>query len=152
MIHPIVASNRYLTLATCVENSVWSAPVAYAFSEEARELYFYSSADALHSQYIDQNPLVSLCIFDSSKPSNEAEGLQISAQAEVIKEAQIEEVIRLYYEQSFSDEHERKQWAKPKEDFLKDAPHRFYKLIPIKAFINDVDENMIDYRKEIDIF
>ena len=152
MVHPIVASNRYLTLATCVENIVWSAPVAYAYSEDKKEFYFYSSTKALHSLHIDENPLVSLCVFDSNKPSNKAEGIQVSAQAALVDEPELEIVLKLYYEQSFPNMDEREKWVRPKENFLGNAPHRFYKLLPIKAYINDVDENMIDYRKEIDIF
>ena len=150
--HPIVASNRYLTLATCVENSVWSAPVAYVYSADKNEFYFYSSVNALHSLHIDKNPLVSFCIFDSTKSSNDAEGLQISAKAEIIQSGELEMVSKFYYEQSFPDEKEREKWSRSKEFFLGESAQRFYKLVPIKAFINDVDKNIIDYRREINIF
>ena len=152
MSHAIIAANRYLTLATCNNNEVWAATLCYVYCNKAQEFYFYSALNSVHAKHIAFNPNVSVCIYDSQKPSEEAEGLQMSAKAEMVGDDALEEILDFYFEQSFADEAERRKWLRPPSDFKGSAPQRFYKIKPIECYINNVDENMIDYRRKINIF
>ncbi len=152
MIHPIITANRYLTLATCNDNGdVWIAPLAYVYDPKEEIFYFYSAKKSKHSSHITINPKAAIAIFDSSASSEAVEGLQLAVQVEEVKDPELADVINFYFKQSFPDVEERKKWQRPKTCFMGDAPQRFYKIMPMDLFVNDVDDDMIDYRKKIDL-
>ena len=119
------------------------------YDEAYNAFYFYSNKNAKHSKHISINPQVAITIFDSTASSDDASGLQIKATVSEVKVYELPAIMDVYFEKSFPDEIERKKWERPIEAFTNLAPHRFYKLTPSHAYINDVDENMIDYRKEV---
>jgi len=147
MTHPIIAGNRYFSLATYGAINVWVAPLAYVYNENEGVFYFYSCVESKHMRHIAENQKVALCIYDSTASSDRANGLQIEAQAEIL-EHNIDDVCRLYFEQSFPNQEERQKWQQPVGAFQGEAMHRFVKVSPMNAYINDV-KNSVDYRKEI---
>jgi len=150
MTHSIIQDNRYLTLATCSNNEVWAAPIAYVYNSVKKEFYFYSSTQSKHAQHIENNSNVVVTIFDSTAPSETAEGLQIKAQAGMVSDQELQGVMDLYFEQSFPDEKERAEWQRPIEYFIDEAPQRFYKIVSVQGFVN-ANKDMIDYREKVDL-
>lgn len=147
MTHPIIQNNRYLTLATFYDGEVWIAPLAYAYDDVKKVFYFYSDKNSKHARHIVENTDVAVSIYDSTASSDAAQGLQIKAEASIVEDS-LDSVCDLYFEQSFPDEEIRQKWQRPASCFEGEALHRFFKIIPIQAFIND-EKDMVDYRKEI---
>lgn len=148
--HPIIQGNRYLTLATAnKKGEAWASPLAYAFDEVKNIFYFYSAYQSRHCQNIKHNPYASICIFNSTFSSTEAEGLQFDVIVEEVKSNLLENVLDYYFTYSFPDKIERKKWLRPIEDFTGEAPQRFYQIQPLNMFIN-AHEDGIDFRKEIE--
>lgn len=145
----IIRENRYLTLATAnKKGEAWASPLAYAYDEAKNIFYFYSARSSRHCLNMAENPKVSVCIFNSTLPSAKAEGLQFDAVVEEVSVGDLPQVMDFYFETSFPDEEERKEWVRPVSDFLPDSAQAFYQIKPINLFINDHQDG-IDFRKEI---
>lgn len=139
MTNPIIAANRYLTLATSDnKGEVWVAPLAYVFDDNKKTFYFYSAQNSKHISHIAVNPNAAIAVFDSNARSDNAEGLQMKVRVEEVPKYELPDAI------------ERKKWQRPEACFADEAPQRFYKIIPLSAFKN-IDEDMVDYREEIDL-
>jgi hypothetical protein len=77
----IVATNRYLTLATADANGLpWSSPVFFATGAPG-EFLWVSRPEAVHSRNIAVRPEVSLTIFDSSQRPGTGQGVYVAAVA-----------------------------------------------------------------------
>lgn len=147
--HPIIKSNRYLTLATSKKNGdVWISPLAYVFDEDNDVFYFYSDTNSKHCRYLKENASAAVAIFDSAAPSATVSGLQFDAEVKLVEIADLPQVITLYFEKLFSDPEERHKWIRPIECFQGDASQRFYTIKPLNLFIN-AEKDMIDYREAI---
>lgn len=148
--HEIIASNRYLTLATTDGRDVWIAPLAYVYDKNSRGFYFYSSRHSRHGRHIDVHPKVAISIYDSTATSENAIGLQFDAYVEILVDNDLKVFSAYYFEKSFPDPLERIKWQQPLSAFSGDAVQRFYRAVPLNLFQNDLD-GMVDCRKEIDL-
>lgn len=146
----IIASNRYMTLATCRNNLVWIAPVAYAV-DESYNFYWYSTIDATHSQQIAYNPDVAIAIFNSTEPSETADGLQLSGIAAVVEDNELLQVMNMYWLQQFPDPDARATWIRPIEDFSGNAIQRFFKFTPLEVYKLDTEILEVDRRLPINL-
>jgi uncharacterized protein YhbP (UPF0306 family) len=79
--HEIVASNRYMTLATADADGLpWATPVWYApDGEEA--LLWLSRPDTRHSRNVAERPQLAIAIFDSSAHPDDAAAVYFEAVA-----------------------------------------------------------------------
>lgn len=148
--YDIIANNRYLSLATTDGNHPWIAPIAYV-ADRDYSLYFYSAITSKHITDIARKPTVACAIFDSTKSSDDADGIQMIAAIKEVPVPDLLRVMELYFRLSFPDPDARARWMRPVEDFCGDAPQRFYQLIPTNVYIPDLDVTGIDQRLEIDI-
>jgi general stress protein 26 len=79
----IVKTNIYATIATASLNGEpHVSPVYFSFDEDLR-LYWASAVDAKHSKLIEQNPIISLVIFDSTAPERTGNGVYMNGFAEI---------------------------------------------------------------------
>jgi uncharacterized protein YhbP (UPF0306 family) len=153
--HKIITSNRYMTMATGGSNDlsepgVWANAVAYAY-DDAANLYWYSAVDAVHSINIYQNPQVAIAIFNSTESSDVVDGLQLACAASEVDPEHLDEVMNLYFTQSFSSEQDRKAWQRPRTDFEGDAIQRFFVARISRAYKIDYDVARVDRRRVVDV-
>jgi uncharacterized protein YhbP (UPF0306 family) len=146
----IIADNRYLTLATAVDNDPWSAGLAYAVDKDYN-FFFYSAQKSKHATHIAKNPNVAFSIFNSTLPSAEVDGLQIAAIAEEVGGFELLHVVRFYFQQSFPAEAARAIFEQPIEAFKGAQVKRFYKLTPTHVYKLDLNIVEVDVRFEISL-
>jgi len=146
----IIRNNRYFSLATSNGGKPWVAPIAYAV-DDAYNFYYYSAVNSVHSQQIRANPLVAVAIFDSTAPSDTADGLQLVGHVSEVPADHLPQIMDLYFKQSFPDETVRLRWLRPTEDFMGSAVQRFYRLIPTQIFKPDPTSLKVDIRLPIDL-
>ncbi|MBI4785613.1 MAG: pyridoxamine 5'-phosphate oxidase family protein [Chloroflexi bacterium] len=146
----IIASNRYLSLATCRSNEVWVAPVAYVVDADYN-FYFCSAIDSIHIQHLKSNLRVAFAIFDSTLSSDDADGVQILALAGQVEDADLSRVMDLYWKLLFPDPQARAKWALPAEHFRGDSIQRFFQLSPIEIYKLDTTLIEVDRRVQINL-
>lgn len=89
--HKIISfltSHHVLSLAACHDNTVWSANCFYVFDEDNGRLIILSSCQSRHSQLILLNPYVSGTIAGQPSSIQDIRGIQFTAKAECLKDAQ----------------------------------------------------------------
>jgi uncharacterized protein YhbP (UPF0306 family) len=153
--HKIISSNRYMTLATCGVNDLlrpgcWVSAVAYVRDREAN-FYWYSAIDAIHSINIAKNPDLAITIFNSTEPSDIVDGVQFACTACEVAPEMLDDIMNLYFTQSFPDPKDREPWLRPRTDFQGEAIQRFYIATINRAYKINLDIQKIDKRLEIDV-
>ena len=146
----IITANRYLTLATSGPEGPWASPLAYTVEPDV-SLVFYSAIDSRHCRNIAHNSQVAGAIFDSSRPSAEADGVQFMGQCAEVAEGELAAVMERYFSQSFPDPEIRREWLRPTSDFQAPASQRFYRIRIERLFKPDPESIQIDRRLELDI-
>jgi uncharacterized protein YhbP (UPF0306 family) len=146
----IFKANRYLSLATTSVGSPWVAPLAYVLLPDF-SMVFYSAKDSRHALNIEKHPQVAAAIFDSTKSSDDVDGIQLTGIVEEVGATELPKVMELYFALSFPDATIRARWIRPISDFVGNAPQRFYKLTPTQIFTIDLDSHKIDRRIEVDL-
>ena len=92
----LVASNRYLTLATADgDGRPWASPVWYAPVGDG-DFLWVSDPETRHSRNIARRPEVAIVIFDSTVPVGGAEALYCEAVAEQLDGAALDEGIAAF--------------------------------------------------------
>jgi len=135
----LVADNSYLTLATADAHGVpWASPVWFG----ARELDVFvwaSKPGARHSLNIVHNSRVSLVIFDSSRSPGAGSALYLSADAELVGDAEFDDALAIYNARSLERGLDRWDAAKLREP----ARHRLYRAVALERFVlDDHDERV----------
>ena len=119
----IIDSNRYMVLGTADEGGrPWVSPVYYAPSGYS-ELHWVSSPEAQHSRNLAARPDLSIVVFDSQAPVGEGQGVYMSAVAEQLEGADLDEGIEIFSRVSVS--HGAREWRV--EDVQPPAALRLYR-------------------------
>ena len=119
----IIDGNRYMVLGTADEGGrPWVSPVYYAPSGYS-ELHWVSSPEAQHSRNLAARPDLSIVVFDSQAPVGEGQGVYMSAVAEQLEGADLDEGIEIFSRVSIS--HGAKEWRV--EDVQPPAALRLYR-------------------------
>jgi hypothetical protein len=120
----IIDGNRYMVLGTADEGGrPWVSPVYYAPSGYS-ELYWVSSPEAQHSRNLAARSDLSIVVFDSQAPVGEGQGVYMSAVAEQLEGADLDEGIEIFSRVSIS--HGAKEWRV--EDVRPPAALRLYRV------------------------
>jgi nitroimidazol reductase NimA-like FMN-containing flavoprotein (pyridoxamine 5'-phosphate oxidase superfamily) len=134
----IIDSNRYMTLATADEQgSPWASPVWYA-PVEYRDLLWVSSPEARHSWNLAARPELAIVIFDSHEAGG-WKALYMSAVAEQLAEADVDEAIRIF--SRHGEAQGLRTWTR--DDVLPPARHRLYRAAVSEHFILDPHDRRI---------
>lgn len=149
-VRQIVQSNRYLTMGTTDGSEPWVAPLAYALTKDYNFLY-YSAVDSRHSLHIAVNPVVACAIFDSTAPSDDADGVQFKGRVFEVLDEELDAAMDWYFKQSFPDEEIRKRWLRPREDFIAPAIQRFYRIQPTELYALDMAQTKVDRRVPLNL-
>ena len=149
----ILASNRYLTLATSGwSGKSWASPLAYTIEPDF-SLLFYSARNSIHSTNISKRSRVAGAIFDSTEPSDTVDGLQFLGRAAEFSgnSAELSAAMDRYFRQSFPDAAVRAKWVRPVSDFEGRAPQRFYRIELADLFTIDPASTKVDRRLRLDV-
>ena len=146
----VILDNRYLTMATCNGHSVWIAPLAYLVEPNYCFVY-YSGKNSRHQEHVAKNPIVACSIYNSSLPSNDADGIQFTGKVSEVKAIELPNIMPKYLIQLFPMEEIRKNWYRPITDFKGFAVQRFYRIEPQDMFTLDFASSKVDKRVEVDL-
>ncbi len=147
-IRDILESSLYLTMSTVGNNGAsWISPVYTAYDEKYN-FYWTSSPLSRHSQNIIINNRISFVVFNSSQAEGTGRGIYFEALVyEMENEDEINKALNVFYGRKNKE-------PKPAKDFLGTSPRRFYKAVPQRAWINDIekiDGYIIDKRIEVNL-
>jgi hypothetical protein len=105
----IIDGNRYMVLGTAdAGGRTWVSPVYYAPSGYSK-LSWVSSAEAQHSRNLAERRELSIVVFDSQAPVGEGQGVYMSAVAEQLTDADLEQGIQIFSRVSVS--HGARPWT-----------------------------------------
>ena len=139
MARAIIDSNLYMTLGTADEaGRPWVSPVYYA-AAGYREFFWVSSPDASHSLNIAARPDVAIVIFDSRTPVGAGQAVYISAVAEELPGAELDQGISVFSRRSQA--HGAGEWTR--DDVTPPARHRLYRATASEhSVLGEKDERM----------
>ena len=129
----IIDSNMYMVLGTADSaGNPWVSPVYYA-SANYKEFYWVSSPDVRHSQNITISPQISIVIFDSQVPIGTGQGVYMSAKAEELTGADLDQGIEIFSLSSLA--HGGSKWKL--EDVGVSTLYRLYRATASERWVRD---------------
>jgi hypothetical protein len=140
-----------LTLATCDGDLPWAAALFFA-SDAQFNLYFVSSPQTRHAQHIARNAHVAATVNEDYRDWREIQGLQIEGRAEMVDEADREQVAELYLAKFPSL---RPMFSAPRDDQERRAAEqlaesRFYRVASKRIRLIDNTQGF-GHREELDV-
>ena len=129
----IIDSNMYMVLGTAdAAGQPWVSPVYYA-AAGYKEFYWVSSPEVRHSRNIAIRPQVSIVIFDSQVPIGTGQGVYMSAIAQELTGADLDQGIEIFSRSSLA--HGGHEW-KP-EDVGASTLYRLYRATALEHWVRD---------------
>ena len=127
----IVDSNRYMTLATADESGLpWASPVWFA-TVDYRTFFWVSAPGARHSRNLAARPQLGIVIFDSQVPGGAGQAVYMSAVAQEVAGAEIDEGIEIF--SRTSEAQGLPVWTR--EQVREPARHRLYRATASEHFV-----------------
>jgi general stress protein 26 len=125
----IVRENIYCSLATASKNGEpWNSPVYYSYDHDLN-LYWASSIEAMHSQFLKVNPIAFIAIYKSTAAPRTATALYLKGQVEIVLDGRLNDVVQ----QHFKRVNEKTLFTG--NDYRDPSPERFYQFTPQKVWI-----------------
>lgn len=144
----IIEKNQYLALSTTDEKrNPWTCVLAYTF-DKSYNFYFVSLPSSKHSRNIEKSRHVSFAIYDSTQGFGLGTGLQIQAKASELEPTQTPVATKLYFERKYPYGNLSNSFTTSLKQLIKSGVYKFYKLAPIKIWINDPNADT-DKRVEV---
>ena len=132
----IMDSIMYMVLGTADDvGSPWTSPVYFA-SKRYKEFYWMSSPDVTHSRNILVRPQISIVIFDSRVPAGMGQAVYMSAIAEELAGADLDQGLRIYNGR-FQNPAEHGVRLIAPEDVQTPALYRLYRAIAQEHWVLD---------------
>jgi len=129
----IIDSNMYMVIGTADESGQpWVSPVYYA-AAGYKEFYWVSSPEVRHSRNIAIRPQVSIVIFDSQVPIGTGQGVYMSAKAEELTGADLDQGIEIFSLSSLA--HGGSKWKL--EDVGVSTLYRLYRATALEHWVRD---------------
>lgn len=158
--HKTIEKNLYMTIATSDGNKPWISNV-YFVCDNNNNFYWYSPKKSKHSQLINTNPQVALCIFDSTAVGDDVNAVYLQAKAiEVTDKEELRHALILYAKKMLKTGFLQGkslylQFTKRILDFFGDSPLRLYKAVPTDGWMlapsKDFNGKFVDGRLKIDV-
>ncbi|HYT43686.1 MAG TPA: pyridoxamine 5'-phosphate oxidase family protein [Methylomirabilota bacterium] len=146
----IIASNRYMSLASSFENHPWIASVFFAV-DEYYNFYFVSAKDSSHAMHIQYNSEVAIAIFDSQEPPEIVDGVQIAGFARILEGLDLQKAMEVYYHKRFPKVEERANHYRSPDNFLNNSVRRFFRVNPTHIYTVDLNITDVDRRIEVEL-
>jgi len=126
----IVRANHYMVLATADRSGrPWASPVWFA-TADCESFYWVSKPEARHSRNLAERPELALTIFDSRQPPGTGHGAYASAVGAPVPDAELEEGLQVYSDESVDDGMDR--WSQA--EVTAPARLRLYRAIALERF------------------
>lgn len=145
----VIEENSFMVLATTDQQYPWVTPVFYAHDENYN-FYWHSAPVTKHSKFIEQNPNVSIVIFNSTNP--ELPGLYMEGKAMELDNHELYSGLEILMQKAVKNEKERSEILSHPEDFKAEGKLRMYKFVPAKFYINDSEKwnnKWVDWHVEV---
>lgn len=95
-VREVIDTNQYMVLGTADEGGQpWVSPVYYA-AKDYTEFYWISSPEVTHSRNLARRPRLSIVVFDSQQPAGTGRAVYMSAEAEQLAGADVEQGLMVY--------------------------------------------------------
>jgi hypothetical protein len=132
----IIDSNLYMVIGTADETGVpWVSPVYYS-PVRYTEFYWISSPGARHSHNLTVRPQVNIVIFDSQAPVGTGQAVYMSAVAEKLAGADLDQGIASYNGRFANPDERGVRLIKP-EELSPPALYRLYRATASEHWILD---------------
>lgn len=136
----VLATNRYLTLATAdADGRPWATPLWFA-TGDGRTFFWLSRPGARHSRHLTARPSVGLTVFDSTAPFGEAAALYAEAAAEEVPEPDRAAALEVVCARGL--EHGLGAWDEAR--VTGPAPFRLYRARATRVFVLDDRDGRVD--------
>lgn len=149
----IIATNRFLTLATADADGPWAAPINYVIGP-GHNLHFYSAQKSRHSLAIGDATDVAAAIFNSQASSSDVDGLQLQAHCSLLRGDDLADVYEHYFRVNFAAPEEREWWIRPISAFDVGGMWAFYRLEIQNLWVIDfesMERERLDSRVDVDL-
>jgi len=149
----ILIDNQFMTLATCLNDDPWAAPVWYAIDNQCN-LYFVSSPSSKHCQNIHKNSKVSVAIFDSTLMPGFVDGLQIFGRASRIDDNDIYGIGKYFWEKRWSGDSKKiDDYIESHDNYKSHGPkkRKFYKVEIDEIYKVDKRVTDVDARQDVNL-
>lgn len=137
----ILNKNLYMTISTVSNEGLpWVTPVFFAQNKEL-DLYWYSHKSSEHSSNINNNELIAITVFDSTKEGDDIKAVYMKAISKELKSK--EEIInglKIYSEKLLKrnilkNRRQANDFSKLYFDFKGRSPLRMYRATPYEISI-----------------
>lgn len=136
----VLATNRYLTLATAgADGRPWATPLWFA-TADGRTFHWLSRPGARHSRHLAARPSVGLTVFDSTPAFGEAAALYAEAAAEEVPVA--DRAAALEIVAARGREHALDAWDEDRVTGT--APFRLYRAHATRVFVLDDRDGRVE--------
>lgn len=126
----IIESNRYLTLATVLQNgNPWITPLFYAYNLDYT-LYFTSPKDSQHIQALENQPKTTAVIFDSRQPDGAYQAVYITGKTRQVPSKDLGTALEIIYKRKMKIGLKVYETIKQSRDFRGESPMRLYAFEP----------------------
>ena len=137
-----MTEQKLMQLATVGKDGPWICTVWQAFDDQLN-IYFFSATNRLHSQQIEVNTKVAGALAKPHTVTDKPRAVQFSGSATKLTAAEDIKKARLVYEgRIFDSETIDKLMVHP------ERPHAFYKIVPDKIVLFDVENYPDNSRME----
>jgi pyridoxine/pyridoxamine 5'-phosphate oxidase len=136
----IIDANRYMTLSTADASGLpWVSPVWFATLDH-RRFFWVSDPNSRHSRNLAARPELAIVIFDSTVAVGDAQPVYMSAVAEEVGDAELDEGLAVFAEGS--EAQGLRVWTR--EDVQPPARHRLFRATASEHFVlrDDRDERV----------
>jgi len=155
----ILNENLYATLATSSKRGEpWISNIFFCNGENY-EFFWYSPKEALHSRYINENPKIAICIYNSTAVGNQVSAVYIKARATELKKinevakAMIPYGQKMLNSKFISTHQDYSIFLKGGKDFFGKSPLRMYKAVPEEIWLlgrsRDFKGKFVDTRVKV---
>ncbi len=135
----ILSHNMYMVVATSdKEAKPWGAVVFYA-NDESGNFYFISAIDSLHARNMQENPNVSLVIYDSTQQLGLNQEVQVYGNASIVNDGELKGALEFYTNKLFSISNELDKQEYDPSQYSEPAEFRVFKIVPVKIYTTTED-------------
>lgn len=124
----VLDTNRYMVLGTVEEDGAARVSPVYFNHHRYRDLYWVSTPDSTHSGNLRRDPRVSIVVFDSQLPSDEAQAVYVTGSATEVPAGALEAACQVAFVRLGPGAH-----AFSVEELSGDAHFRLYRATIVSA-------------------